>query len=860
MSSGETPTRGEGTGSPLAASEGVGDSIGPYRLLEVLGRGGFGEVWLAEQREPVRRRVAIKVLRPGMHSREVLARFEAERQALALMNHPGVAKVLDAGLIDRSRPFIVMELVPGEPITRYCDRKVLTVRERVELVVRVCLAVQHAHQKGVIHRDLKPTNILVYELDGRAEPKVIDFGIAKAIAQPLTDRTLHTGTDRFLGTPEYMSPEQAGGESADVDTRADVYSLGVILYELLTGTRPLDEHRAQDVEAMRRLIREVEPKRPSTRVSTAIAGAPVHAAPTPESSAAESARRRGVGPSQLARTLRGDLDWITMRCLEKDRARRYDSVGALADDLGRYLAGEPVVAGPPSVGYRVGKFVRRHRVGVSASVAMLALLVGGLGATGWMYRRAERERAIAQRQSERATAALDIVRGMFRSVQPSVAQGKPALVRDVMDAAAKDLAARADVEPSVESTVRAMIGEAYQELGHADLAEPQLRRALELGERTRGPRDPETMTQRHNLAAILITDMRLDEAQGVIDRAIADRAATLGPRHPDTLASKSLAITILQRRGKYAEAEPLSQQLIADQTIVSGPTSRETIDSRLSLADIYDQLGRPVESEREAADIAKVAEEALGPGDPLTLTALSIQASALETQAKDRESIAINRDILARRRRIMGDDHPHTILSMDALGEVLFRVGQRDEAIALRREAVERSKRVFGPEHASTSTHIHNLGSLLHMSNKLDEAEEMYRAAHEIARKALGETHHSTLSSLNQLGLLLLDRKRPAEALPFLEQVLAGFEKELPPDHWLLGVSRTCVGECLTDLQRYDQAEAMLKAAYDHLARAQGAGHPNTRRAAAGLAAVCDATGRAPDAGAWRAKAKPAPK
>jgi eukaryotic-like serine/threonine-protein kinase len=349
------------------AGERPGAAVGAYKLLEQIGEGGFGVVFLAEQQRPVRRKVALKVVKPGMDSRQVVARFEAERQALALMDHPHIAKVLDGGATPEGRPYFVMELVRGTPITNFCDQNCLSVRDRLGLFVSVCQAVQHAHQKGVIHRDLKPSNVLVSRHDTTPVVKVIDFGVAKALGQELTDKTLFTGVAQMVGTPLYMSPEQAGMSDLDVDTRSDIYSLGVLLYELLTGTTPFDKQRlrAAGYDEIRRIIREEEPARPSARVST-----------LGQAAATLSASRR-TDPQGLRRLFRGELDWIVMKALEKDRNRRYESVGGLAADVQRYLRDEPVQACPPSAWYRVRKFARRNRRAlITVSVLALAALVG----------------------------------------------------------------------------------------------------------------------------------------------------------------------------------------------------------------------------------------------------------------------------------------------------------------------------------------------------------------------------------------------------------------------------------------------------------------------------------------------------
>jgi serine/threonine protein kinase/tetratricopeptide (TPR) repeat protein len=370
-----------------------GTVIGPYKLMEQIGEGGMGLVFVAEQQQPVRRRVALKVIKPGMDSRQVVARFEAERQALALLDHANIAQVYDGGATPEGRPYFVMELVKGTPITDYCDVHRLTTRQRLELFGDVCQAVQHAHQKGIIHRDLKPSNVLVMSHDGTPVVKVIDFGVAKSIGQQLTDKTISTQFTQMVGTPLYMSPEQAGGSGLDVDTRTDIYALGVLLYELLTGTTPFDQERLREVgyEEMRRIIREEEPPRPSTRVSTL------------GQAAATIATQGQSDPKQLSQLFRSELDWIVMKALEKDRNHRYETANALASDVQRYLHDEPVQACPPSASYRFGKFTRRHRMGLVLAASVLALVLGLAGSTVWLTQ----QRAIRLAETDRTvTAAL----------------------------------------------------------------------------------------------------------------------------------------------------------------------------------------------------------------------------------------------------------------------------------------------------------------------------------------------------------------------------------------------------------------------------------------------------------------------
>src|SRR5881394_187225 len=379
----------------LPLTEKPGDKIGRYKLFQQIGEGGCGVVYMAEQEEPVRRRVALKVIKLGMDTKQVIARFEAERQALALMDHPNIAKVLDAGATETGRPYFVMELVRGIKITEFCDEKSVPTADRLKLFSHVCQAIQHAHQKGVIHRDIKPSNILVTVNDGVPVPKIIDFGIAKATAGPLTDKTLFTAFEQFIGTPAYMSPEQAEMTSLDIDTRTDIYSLGVLLYELLTGRTPFDpsELLQSGLDEMRRTIREKEPDRPSTRLSTMAEG-----------ELTTVAKHRHTEAPRLIHLVRGDLDWIVMKCLEKDRTRRYETANGLASDIQRHLDNEPVVARPPSALYRIEKLVRRNRLAFTAAVLVALALVLGIVASTWQAIRATRFRQQAQGEAQRAEA------------------------------------------------------------------------------------------------------------------------------------------------------------------------------------------------------------------------------------------------------------------------------------------------------------------------------------------------------------------------------------------------------------------------------------------------------------------------
>jgi serine/threonine protein kinase len=416
--------------------EGPGSVIGPYTLREQIGEGGMGLVFVAEQQQPVRRKVALKVIKPGMDSRQVIARFEAERQALALMDHANIARVFDGGTTPEGRPYFVMELVKGTPITDYCDARRLTTRQRLALFLDVCHAVQHAHQKGIIHRDLKPGNILVSHHDVRAVVKVIDFGVAKATGARLTERTLYTGVAQMIGTPLYMSPEQAGLSDLDVDTRSDVYALGVLLYELLTGTTPFESETLKKVsyDEFRRIIREDEPPRPSTRLSTLQAGA-----------LSTIAQQRGAEPALLGKQVRGELDWIVMKCLDKDRNRRYDTAHGLALDVQRYLSDEPVLACPPSAAYRFRKFARRNKALLSMLAAVAVALLLGTGVSIWQMVEADSARRLADERLEKEKQAHQLAAEQRQRAQASYAQALEAVKKMLVEVGDETLSALPEV-------------------------------------------------------------------------------------------------------------------------------------------------------------------------------------------------------------------------------------------------------------------------------------------------------------------------------------------------------------------------------------------------------------------------------
>jgi serine/threonine protein kinase len=573
--------------SPLA--EGPGTVIGPYKLREQIGEGGMGVVCVAEQTQPVRRKVALKIIKPGMDTRQVIARFEAERQALAMMDHPNIARVHDGGATKSGRPYFVMELVRGIPITEYCDRERLSIPERLELVVQVCRAVQHAHQKGIIHRDLKPSNILVTIIDGVAVPKVIDFGVAKATGSSLTERTVYTAFHQFIGTPLYMSPEQADLSGMDVDTRSDIYSLGVLLYELLTGTTPFDQEtfRQAAFDEVRRIIREQEPPRPSTRLSTL------------EATATTSSSRKS-DPRSLSKLMRGELDWIVMKCLEKNRTRRYETAGGLALDIRRYLDDQPVEAHPPSVAYRFGKFARRHRASLTSTALIVSALVVGTTVSAWQAVRAARAAEEARERADEFKQVIDYLAGdVFGAAAQGKASRRSVTIGELMDRADTTLLERFRERPLVEASVRMALATSYEALTDYTRARRNATRAVEVRERYLGPEHPATIDALERQAWSLCQSVwggggdpsyaRL--AEPIFRRVLAVRLRALGPAHPQTLWTQvGLAITI-SNAGRHDEAEPKAAQSMQLAIDVLGREHDSTLFAMWTLGGIAERRG-----------------------------------------------------------------------------------------------------------------------------------------------------------------------------------------------------------------------------------------------------------------------------
>jgi eukaryotic-like serine/threonine-protein kinase len=751
---------------------------GRYKLLEPIGEGGMGAVWVAEQTQPVRRKVALKLIKPGMDSKQVLARFEAERQALALMDHPNIAKVLDGGLTDDRRPFFVMEYVKGVPITEYCDAARLSVPDRLALFAQVCQAVQHAHQKGIIHRDLKPSNILVAPYDGRPVPKVIDFGLAKALHQPLTDRTLHTGHETVLGTPLYMAPEQAQLNNLDVDTRADVYSLGVLLYELLTGTTPLERKRFREAawDEIRRLIREEEPPRPSARLSST-------------DTLPSLAASRQMEPARLTKLVRGELDWIVMKALEKDRNRRYETANGFAMDVQRYLAGEPVLAAPPSRTYQLRKLLRRHRPQVvAAGLVILALLAGFVGTAFGLVRADQRRRdaevarqgeetqKIAAQESERkakleaaiATAVKDyLLEDLFRfaSISKQLERKGDGLpvdpdmkVRDLVLRAAQQIEGKFKDQPLVEAEIRQIIGWTLWEFSRPDLAIPQQERVRDI------------------------------------------YTAELGPAHPDTLRSmQRLGMSYYTASGRIQEAKKLLEETLALMKAHLGNDHIDTLRCMHFVAMVHRTLGhfdRALELEEETFRLMKAH---LGPAHLHTLESMSNLGVAYHNKRRIQEAIGLLEETLRLTRTHLGQDHPVTLGTMHHLSWSLSAVNRRPEAIKLLEEVVKVQTRTVGLKHVNTHMAMLDLGAYYWAERRQQDAIKSLEGILPFVDEILASGHATSRRVVILLGNTYVNAGRVPDAIKLQEKLVRGMEGARDPDNPDVlrdkhAVARLCTG------------------------------------------------------------------
>ncbi len=793
-------------------------AIGRYRILRVLGEGGMGIVYEAEQEQP-RRTVALKVIRPGLADPDLLRRFEQESLALGRLQHPGIAQVHEAGTADNEhgpQPYFAMEFIRGRPLLEYANAERLSTRQRLDLMASVCDAVQHAHQRGLIHRDLKPSNILV---DEAGQPKILDFGVARATDNN-TRKTHQTHFGQIVGTLTYMSPEQVLADPLELDTRSDVYSLGVILYELLTGQLPY-----QVSSKLHEAVRTIQEEEPTSlgAVSTAY---------------------------------RGDIATIAGKALEKDKARRYASAAELASDIRHYLRDEPITARPASTIYQLQKFVRRHRALVFSTVSVFAVLIAGI-----IISAREASRANAEAATSRAISEFlqnDLLAQASVANQPGL-NGKPdpdLKVRTALDRAAARIAGKFNKEPQLEAALRETIGQTYLDLGLYPQARTQLERALNLRRLVLGTGNAATLRTMSHLGNIDILQRQYAEAEGRLGQILKSQRELLGCEHPDTLKSMNYLARDYEKQGKYAQAEALGAQTLEIQSRVLGPEHPDTLSTRNDLASVYTRQGKYAQAEALHITNLEIERRTLGEEHPETLKSIDHLANVYYTQCKYAQTEALVSQALQIRRRFLGPEHPDTLSSMDHLANAYLDQGKYAEAEAIGSRALEIRRRVSGQERADTLMSMITLANVYSAEGKYRQAEALFRQMLEIEGHVSGPFHHDFLGTLSAFAYMYEREGKHASAETYAAQALAGwrhaagsedadtmtaaldlaltytsegksieaealarealdFDRKRQPDDWERFRAESLLGASLAREKKYAEAEPLLLEGYE---------------------------------------------
>jgi serine/threonine protein kinase/lipopolysaccharide biosynthesis regulator YciM len=852
----QKPGAGIGATCDEQPREQPGTMIGPYKLLQQIGEGGMGVVFMAEQQQPLRRKVALKIIKPGMDSRQVVARFEAERQALAMMDHHNIAKVFDAGMTDSGRPYFVMELVHGVPITRFCDDTQLTLQERLELFVPVCQAIQHAHQKGIIHRDIKPSNVLVTMYDDRPVPKVIDFGVAKAVEQRLTEKTMFTQFGTLVGTFEYMSPEQAEMNAFGVDTRSDIYSLGVLLYELLTGTTPLERQRLRQaaLDELVRLIKQEEPPRPSVRLSSS-------------GNLPKIAAARKTEPGRLSKLVRGEIDWIVMKALEKDRTRRYETANGLARDVERFLHDEPVEACPPSASYKLSKFARKHRAAFATAAGFAALLLLGMAVSTWLAIRATRaerdalaardaeilQRQETEAQRDRALTAESLASERLEQVTrekervekaEQKAAEEAAIAKAVNEFLQKDLLEQADVsnqeggqevrdpdvkvrtlldktaksiegkfqdQPRTEAAIRLTLGNTYRSLGYFAEAQPHLERSVGLRAARLRADHLDTLSSKGSLAALYLDRGWYDQAETLVKEVIAARSAQLGAGHPDTLTSKNHLAYLYARQGNFDRAEPLFKEVLTARVAQLRADHPDILTTKNTLALLYVSRENYDQAETLFQEVLAARTSQLGASHRATLTTKFGLAGLYDRQEKYDRAETLYNEVLNAQTDQLGADHPATLTTKNNLAVLYSHQGKYDRAETLHKEVISAQTAQLGADHHSTLASKHNLAVIYSHQGKYDRAETLFKEVIDAHTAQLGADNHYTLICKGSLAALYRDQGKYDRAETLFRELAAYWKQKEGADSTGYANNLQLLSFTLLLQKKFTDAEPILR-------------------------------------------------
>jgi len=825
------------TSGEKSPAEKPGSWIGRYKLIRMLGEGGMGEVYLAEQEHPIKRQVALKIIKPGMDSKRVIARFEAERQALALLDHPNIAHVYDAGTTESGRPYFVMEYVKGLSITEHCDRHKLTIEQRLRLFQQVCQAAQHAHQKGIIHRDIKPSNILVSMQDDKAVPKIIDFGVAKALRQPLTERTLATEDSQLLGTPEYMSPEQADMATEDIDTRSDIYSLGVLLYVLLTGVLPFDSDtfRTVGLENIRQIIRETDPKTPSTRLVKL------------GEEARKLAENRRTEIRILTRHLRKELEWIPLKAMRKERTERYRSASELSDDIENYLKGTPLIAGPPGTGYKLKKFVRRNRVLVGGITTVLIVLIVGVVGIAIFAIKAERARSQAEEVSDYLlSSVMDAGRDGARLERTW---------EDFLDNAVKGLEGKFEDQPLVEARLRYSLAHKHMDASKPEIARELLERAYQLRRQHLGPEHNSTLQTAMMLGWAHDNAGRHDVAIGMW----TDQIETIRRAYSDGHWRIMLLMTSIggvhRSLGNYEKAE-----VCLDEALERWKRLRNPSKFNFNIFGIHRRRGQNYLAQGRYAEAELALGQALElkrPTGVRTLACMTVLSAVYRAQGRYEKAQQLCQTALDTMRQDLGDNHGAMLDAKCELGCILMDEGRLPEAEKMITEALSSMRTKLGEAHENLLSFINALAVVYTRQGEYADANDLFTEALTGRKLTLGEDHPETLESLNDFGVLRREQKNYLEAEKLLRQALGGRQLKLGKDHPACLESMHELAVLYKEQARYEESEGLLLEAIEGRRLKLGDTHPHTLESLNNLIDLYEAWNKPEQAEQWRAKMPP---